>query len=70
MNFDQVQELARRIARERGISQEQALSELGKHGSAARQRAYAVLHPTRSDRAAFSEIEQPRRPFWWQKEDA
>lgn len=63
MNYHELHERAERLARERGITHEEALSILGKHGAAKRRHVYGVLHPMRADREAFANVEQPHYPW-------
>ncbi len=68
MNSDELHRQAEKLARERQIPHSAALSILGRAGARARRRNYGATHVTVGDRSDFAAIEQPARPYWWQRE--
>lgn len=68
MNWDQLHDRADKLARERQIPHSAALAIMARAGARARRRRYGVTHTTVGDRTDFAAIEQPARPYWWQRD--
>jgi hypothetical protein len=68
MTSDELHRRADVLARERQIPHSAALSIMARAGARARRRRYGVTHVTVGDRSDFAAIEQPARPYWWQRD--
>ena len=65
------QKAARLHAQKPWLSHAAVMAELQARSVASR-KAHAqplgVLHPMQADRKAFDSVEQPAKPFWWQRD--